>query len=138
MRTNCRSIAGSLGLLGIPVFVFQEGRDSVAERAFKEIARLSKGAWFRFDDGSAATLAKLLSSVAVFATGGLDALEARGRPEDIVDARPSAWRFDAMTVVAGGIAALILARSARQRVRADGCGSNCVGREDRRPGHARA
>lgn len=74
--------AGSLGLRGVPVFVFQEGRDPIAERAFKEIARLSKGAWFRFDRNSAATLAKLLSAVAVFATGGLKALEARGRPED--------------------------------------------------------
>jgi hypothetical protein len=77
-------IAGSLGLLGVPVFVFQEGRDATAERTFKEIARLSKGAWFRFDEGAAAMLAKLLSAVAVFATGGVDALEARGRPEDIV------------------------------------------------------
>ena len=74
--------AGNLGLRGVPVFVFQEGRDPIAERAFKEIARLSKGAWFRFDRNSAATLAKLLSAVAVFATGGLKALEARGRPED--------------------------------------------------------
>ena len=74
--------AGRLGLHGVPVFVFQEGRDRVAETAFKEIARLSKGAWFRFDHNSAATLAKLLSSVAVFASGGLKALEARGRPED--------------------------------------------------------
>jgi hypothetical protein len=74
--------AGSLGLHGVPVFVFQEGRDHGAESAFKEIARLSKGAWFRFDRNSAATLAKLLSAVAVFATGGLKALEARGRPED--------------------------------------------------------
>ena len=74
--------AGNLGLHGVPVFVFQEGRDGVAERAFKEIARLSKGAWFRFDRNSAATLARLLSAVAVFATGGLKALEARGRPED--------------------------------------------------------
>ena len=74
--------AGNLGLRGVPVFVFQEGRDGVAERAFKEIARLSKGAWFRFDRNSAATLARLLSAVAVFATGGLKALEARGRPED--------------------------------------------------------
>jgi hypothetical protein len=74
--------AGALGLRGVPVFVFQEGRDPIAERAFKEIARLSKGAWFRFDRNSAATLAKLLSAVAVFATGGLKALEARGRPED--------------------------------------------------------
>ncbi len=74
--------AGTLGLRGVPVFVFQEGRDPIAETAFKEIARLSKGAWFRFDRNSAATLAKLLSAVAVFATGGLKALEARGRPED--------------------------------------------------------
>jgi hypothetical protein len=74
--------AGNLGLHGVPVFVFQEGRDPIAEKAFKEIARLSKGAWFRFDRNSAATLAKLLSAVAVFATGGLKALEARGRPED--------------------------------------------------------
>lgn len=74
--------AGNLGLRGVPVFVFQEGRDPIAERAFKEIARLSRGAWFRFDRNSAATLAKLLSAVAVFATGGLKALEARGRPED--------------------------------------------------------
>ena len=74
--------AGKLGLRGVPVFVFQEGRDGVAERTFKEIARVSKGAWFRFDRNSAATLARLLSAVAVFASGGLKALEARGRPED--------------------------------------------------------
>jgi hypothetical protein len=37
---------------------------------------------FRFDRNAAATLAGLLSAVAVFATGGLKALEARGRPED--------------------------------------------------------
>lgn len=74
--------AGNLGLRGVPVFVFQEGHDAGVERAFREIARLSKGAWFRFDRNAAATLARLLSSVAVFATGGLKALEARGRPED--------------------------------------------------------
>lgn len=74
--------AGELGLRGVPVFVFQEGREGIAETAFKEIARLSRGAWFRFDRNSAATLAKLLSAVAVFASGGLKALEARGRPED--------------------------------------------------------
>lgn len=74
--------AGRLGLLGVPVFIFQEGRDREAEAAFKEIARLTRGAWFRFDRGAAAMLAKLLASVAVFATGGLKALEARNRPED--------------------------------------------------------
>lgn len=74
--------AGHLGLKGVPVFVFQEGRDPIAEQAFKEIARLSKGAWFRFDSSSAATLASILSAVAVYATGGLKALEARGRAGD--------------------------------------------------------
>lgn len=74
--------AGRLGLHGVPVFAFQEGHDPVAETAFKEIARLSKGAWFRFDRSAAETLSRLLSAVAVFASGGLRALEARGRPED--------------------------------------------------------
>lgn len=74
--------AGRLGLKGVPVFVFQEGRDPVAEQGLKEIARLSKGAWFRFDQSSAATLARLLSAVAVYATGGLKALAARGTAED--------------------------------------------------------
>ena len=74
--------AGRLGLHGVPVFAFQEGRDPAAETALREIARLSKGAWFRFDRDAAGTLSKLLSAVAVFASGGLKALEARGRPED--------------------------------------------------------
>lgn len=66
--------AGELGLLGVPVFLFQEGRDPVAERAFKEICRLTGGAWCRFDAGSAAQLRELLAAVAVFATGGREAL----------------------------------------------------------------
>lgn len=74
--------AGELGLKGVPVFIFQEGNDPVATGAFKEIARLSRGAWFRFDRSAADHLAKLLSAVAVYASGGLKALAARGRPED--------------------------------------------------------
>jgi len=74
--------AGELGLKGVPVFVFQEGTDPPATAAFREIARLSKGAWFRFNRQSADTLAKLLGAIAVYATGGVPALEARGRPED--------------------------------------------------------
>lgn len=74
--------AGRLGIAGTPVFVFQEGGDASAERAFREIARLSRGAWFRFDRSAADTLAKLLSAVAVFASAGIAALAARNRPED--------------------------------------------------------
>ncbi|MBA4783063.1 MAG: VWA domain-containing protein [Rhizobiales bacterium] len=68
--------AGELGLCGVPIFVFQEGRDKGVERVFRELARLSNGAYARFDQSSAAELAALLRAVAVFATGGLKALEA--------------------------------------------------------------
>ena len=67
--------AGELALLGVPMFLFQEGQDARAERTFREIARLTKGAWCRFDAGSAAQLRELLTAVAVYATGGQQALE---------------------------------------------------------------
>jgi hypothetical protein len=74
--------AGRLGLLGVPLFLFQENDDPGARTAFQELARLSRGAWFRFDRNAGATLARLLATIAVFATGGLPALEARGTAED--------------------------------------------------------
>ena len=67
--------AGELGLLGIPAFLFQEGHDPVASRAFKHIAQLTGGAHCPFDTGSAQQLKDLLSAVAVFAAGGHKALE---------------------------------------------------------------
>ncbi len=66
--------AGALGLRGVPAFLFHEGGDPVAERAFREIARLTRGAYCRFDPGSADQLRELLSAVAVFAAGGRRAL----------------------------------------------------------------
>jgi hypothetical protein len=68
--------AGELALLGVPVFLFQEGADARAEKAFREIARLTKGAYCRFDAGSAAQLRELLAAVAVYAAGGRKALQA--------------------------------------------------------------
>ncbi|MFN3868006.1 MAG: hypothetical protein ACK4MF_02940, partial [Hyphomicrobiaceae bacterium] len=68
--------AGELALLGVPVFLFQEGRDPTAERAFREIARITGGAWCPFDAGAAAQLRELLTAVAVYAAGGRKALEA--------------------------------------------------------------
>jgi hypothetical protein len=70
--------AGELGLLGVPMFLFQEGRDSKAEVAFKEIARLTRGAYCHFDAGSARQLRDLLAAVAVYATGGAKALKDYG------------------------------------------------------------
>ncbi len=70
--------AGELGLLGVPMFLFQEGRDPSVERAFKELARLTKGAWCPFDAGSAVQLKELLTAVAVYAAGGRQALKRLG------------------------------------------------------------
>jgi hypothetical protein len=66
--------AGALGLLGIPAFMFQEGHDAVAAQAFREIARLSRGAYCRFDISAAHELAELLRAVAAYAAGGMKAL----------------------------------------------------------------
>ena len=66
--------AGELGLLGVPVFMFQEGNDPVAENAYREIARLSRGAYCRFDTGAAHQLGELLRAVAAYAAGGIKAL----------------------------------------------------------------
>ena len=67
-------LAGELGLLRVPVFLFQEGRDAKAERGFREIARLTRGAYCHFDAGSARQLKELLAAVAVYAAGGRKAL----------------------------------------------------------------
>ena len=67
-------LAGELGLLGVPCFMFHEGRDDIAARAFQQIARLSGGAFCPFDSRSAKQLRDLLSAVAVYAAGGRRAL----------------------------------------------------------------
>lgn len=79
--------AGKLGLLGVPVFLFQEGHDPRAERAFREIARLTSGAYCRFDPGSAQQLRDLLMAVAVYAAGGRKALLALSAQGDGKGAR---------------------------------------------------
>jgi hypothetical protein len=69
----CR-LAGELGLLGTPVFIFHEGSDATAAAAFRQIAKLSRGAYLSFDLASADRLKELLAAVAVYAAGGYRAL----------------------------------------------------------------
>jgi hypothetical protein len=71
--------ANELGLLAVPVFVFHEGYELRAERTFRQIARLTRGAYCRFDGQSPQQLRDLLSAVAVYAAGGRRALEAFGK-----------------------------------------------------------
>ena len=72
-------LAGQLGLVGTPVFVFQEGGEPVSRRAFEQIAKLSGGAYCGFDVGSARQLRELLTAVAVYSAGGRRALEDYGK-----------------------------------------------------------
>ena len=74
-------IAGKLGILGVPVFMFQEGDDPIASFAFKQIAKLTGGASCQFDASSATVLRDLLKAVAVFAAGGRPALEDMGKKQ---------------------------------------------------------
>lgn len=71
--------AGELGLLGVPAFMFHEGDDAIAARAFQQIAKLTGGAYSRFDASSAEQLKRLLGAVAAYVAGGPAALEDYGR-----------------------------------------------------------
>jgi hypothetical protein len=68
-------VAGELGMLGVPAFMFHEGAEPVAQRAFKQIARLTRGAYCSFNATSAGQLRDLLRAVAVYAAGGQSALQ---------------------------------------------------------------
>jgi hypothetical protein len=66
--------AGELGLKGVRCFFFQDGADNIAERGFRQMARLTGGAYYRLGPDSARELAELLGAVATYAKGGLKAL----------------------------------------------------------------
>ena len=71
--------AGNLGLAGVPVFVFHEGGGEPAGAVFRQLARITRGAYSTFDANSPQQLRDLLKAVAVFAAGGRKALEDYGR-----------------------------------------------------------
>ncbi|HJS31432.1 MAG TPA: VWA domain-containing protein [Alphaproteobacteria bacterium] len=72
--TLCQ-LAGELGLLGVPAFIFHEGGETLARRCLEEVARLTGGAYCPFDSASPDALRDLLAAVATFAAGGRPALE---------------------------------------------------------------
>ena len=73
------ALAGELGLMGTKAFMFQEGHASRPEAVFREIARLTGGAYGRFDASAPAQLAALLAAAAAYAAGGRAALEKQAR-----------------------------------------------------------
>ena len=69
------ALAGQLGILNLPLFVFQEGKNPKVGSIFSQLATLSGGAHCQFDQGSARELGQLLAAVAVYAAGGKPALQ---------------------------------------------------------------
>ncbi len=70
--------AGKLAIHKTRAFMFLEGHEASAERAYREIARLTDGAFLRFDPAAPAELRALLGAVGAYAAGGRPALEASG------------------------------------------------------------
>jgi hypothetical protein len=68
------ALARKLRTCGVAAFMFQEGDDPAAAASFREIAELSKGAYCRLGEGSAAELKALLSAAAAYAAGGRNGL----------------------------------------------------------------
>ena len=71
-------LAGKLGLMNVPLFMFQERNDPHVQQVFRHLANVSGGAYAQFDAGSADQLRELLRAVAVYAAGGLKALSDLG------------------------------------------------------------
>jgi hypothetical protein len=98
MEEKLDILCGRAAEAGIPIFVFHEfhGEEMAeqvsvnpqTERAFREIARTSNGAYCRFDAGAADTLRQLLGAVAVYATGGVSALETHVSKSPTIAAEP--------------------------------------------------
>ena len=90
------AVAGELGIMGVPCFMFHEGYEPIASNAFQQIATLTRGAYCRFDSTSANQLKDLLAAVAVYAAGGRRALSdySKGKTASILqiaqqmDAKP--------------------------------------------------
>jgi hypothetical protein len=74
--------AREMSAKGVKAFMFHEGGDSKAGLAFREIARVTGGAYAAFDAGAPDRLAALLGAVAAYAAGGHAALAKRAADGD--------------------------------------------------------
>ncbi len=77
-------LAGQMGIHQLPAFMFQEGFDTHAGQAFEQIARLSGGVHCQFDENSDQQLRELLTAVAVYAAGGVDAVRQLEQPSPLI------------------------------------------------------
>jgi hypothetical protein len=72
------AMAGKLGTLGVPIFLFQEGRDPAVRKAFRLLALKSGGAYFEFNPNAPRAIEQLsdqLNAVARLAVGDVEAMQ---------------------------------------------------------------
>jgi hypothetical protein len=84
------AIAGKLGALGVPIFLFQEGRDPDVRKAFRLLALKSGGAYSEFNPDTARAVEQLsdqLNAIARLAVGDVEALDRIGAAAVLTDQR---------------------------------------------------
>ena len=82
--------AAKLGVAGIPIFFFQEGRDAAVRRAFRLLALKSGGAYFEFNPDKPQAVEQLseqLNAVARLAVGDVEALDRITKTATLTDQR---------------------------------------------------
>jgi hypothetical protein len=86
------ALAGKLGAAGLPIFVFQEGRDPAVRKAFRLLALKSGGAYFEFNPNASRAVEQLsdqLNAIARLAVGDVEALQRIGAAAVLTDQRGS-------------------------------------------------
>jgi hypothetical protein len=84
------ALASKLGTQGVPLYLFQEGRDPVVRSAFRLLALKSGGAYFEFNPDKPLAVVQLseqLNAVARLAVGDAEALERIGGTAALTDQR---------------------------------------------------
>jgi hypothetical protein len=87
--------AGKLRTQGVPIFIFQEGRDAAVRRAFRLLALKSGGAYFEFNPDKPQAVEQLsqqLNAVARLAVGDVEALDRVTKTATLTDQRIGAAR----------------------------------------------
>jgi hypothetical protein len=84
------AMAGKLGTQSVPIFLFQEGRDSAVRKAFRLLALKSGGAYFEFNPNISRAVEQLseqLNAVARLAVGDVKTLQRIGVIATLTDQR---------------------------------------------------
>ena len=87
--------ARKLGTQGVPIFIFQEGRDTAVRRAFRLLALKSGGTYFEFNPDKPRAVEQLseqLNAVGRLAVGDVEALDRITKTAALSDQRTRAER----------------------------------------------